>query len=147
MKDCFISLNGKWDIEYLSPEIYESKDEPKLTAAKISLENAIPRYFEDMREELSKATFFDKIAINPLYKKQTYPETGYCEDTVLKTFVGTFVYTREIELDSLSGEISLFVGGVQNRLSLWLNGSYIDTQPCRPRQHWQSPDRFPERPW
>ncbi len=127
MKDRVISLNGRWDISYLSPEVYAGKDEPILTENKITLANAVPRYFEDMREELSKAPFFDRIAINPLYKRQTYPETGYCEDTVLKTYLGTFIYAREEEITDLSGDFSLFVGGVQNRLSLWINGSYIDT--------------------
>ena len=127
MKDQFISLNGKWDVEYLSPEAYYKTEEPKLTDKKISLDNAIPCYFEDMKEALSVASFFDKILINPLYKRQTYPETGYCEDTVLPTFLGTFIYSREVMIRNVTGEISLFVGGVQNRLSLWINGIHVGT--------------------
>ena len=127
MKDTYISLNGKWDIEYLSPEAYNGIDEPKLTSEKIALDYAVPRYFEDMREELRSAPFFDRIAINPLYKRQTYPETGYCEDTVLPTYLGTFIYSREVDLSDVTGEAALYVGGVQNRLSLWVNGEYIDT--------------------
>ena len=127
MRDEFISLNGEWEIEYLSPEVYDSKDEPKGFGEGILIKNAIPGYVEDMREVLSKAPFFDRIAINPLYKRQTYPETGYCEDTVLKSFLGSFSYRRQFTLTDLTGKISLYVGGVQNRLSLWINGKYVGT--------------------
>ena len=127
MKDTYISLNGKWDIEYLSPEVYLSTREPLMTSEKISLESAVPCYFEDMREALSGAAFFDRIAINPLYKRQTYPETGYCEDTVLPTYLGTFIYSREVDVPDVTGDAALYVGGVQNRLSLWVNGEYIGT--------------------
>ena len=63
MRDEFISLNGEWEIEYLSPEVYDSKDEPKGFGEGILIKNAIPGYVEDMREVLSKAPFFDRIAI------------------------------------------------------------------------------------
>ena len=59
MKDTYVSLNGKWDIEYLSPEVYLDTAEPLMTSEKVSLENAVPCYFEDMREALSDAEFFD----------------------------------------------------------------------------------------
>ena len=125
MKDIVLSLSGEWKIEYISPEEYRSEKEPRLTSEAITVKNAVPNYFEDMAEILEGAPFGKRIAINPLYKRQTYPETGYCEDTVLPNYLGSFVYNKSFELSEIGGECRLYFGGVQNSVSVWLNGTYI----------------------
>ena len=71
MKDRVLSLSGEWKIEYLSPEEYRSEKEPRLTSDAITVKNAVPNYFEDMEDVFASAPFGKRIAINPLYKRQT----------------------------------------------------------------------------
>ena len=104
MKDRVLSLSGEWKIEYLSPEEYRSEKEPRLTSDAITVKNAVPNYFEDMEDVFASAPFSKRIAINPLYKRQTYPETGYCEDTVLPSYLGSFAYQRSFELSEISND-------------------------------------------
>ena len=125
MKDIVLSLSGEWKIEYISPEKYISRKEPRLTGEAIAVKNAVPYYFEDMGEIFENSPFGKRIAINPLYKRQTYPETGYCEDTALPTYLGSFVYNRSFEVSEISNECRLYFGGAQNTVSVWLNGAYI----------------------
>ena len=125
MKDRVLSLSGEWKIEYLSPEEYRSEKEPRLTSDAITVKNAVPNYFEDMEDVFASAPFSKRIAINPLYKRQTYPETGYCEDTVLPSYLGSFAYQRSFELSEISDDCRIYFGGVQNTVSVWLNGIYI----------------------
>ena len=120
-KDKTISLNGSWKMEYLSPDAYLSEEEAKITDAAITVENAVPAYFEDLTDIFDTSPFADKIAINPLYEHQAYPMTGYPPDTALPNPVGSFVYARTFELSELSDNAYLYFGGVQNRVYAWIN--------------------------
>ncbi len=124
-KDKIISLCGTWKMEYLSPEAYVSEEEAKITDAAITVENAVPAYFEDLTDIFATATFADKIAINPMYEHQAYPMTEYPPDMALPNPVGSFVYTRTFELSELSDNAYLYFGGAQNRVYAWINGKFV----------------------
>ena len=125
MKNTIISLNGRWDIEYISESAYTNTKEPITTSARISVADAVPKYFEDMENDFASAAFKDKIAINPLYERQAYPMTSYAPDMALPNFVGAFAYRRTFTVDRISADAKLWFGGVQNRVFAWINGIYI----------------------
>ena len=124
-KDKRISLNGKWTVDYLSYEPYRDKIEPQTSNKAIEIENAVPGYFEDMEDIFRKAPFGKDIAINPLYEHQAYPMTKYAPDMALPNPLGCFVYTREFILDEVGKSPAVYFGGVQNRVSLFINGDYV----------------------
>ncbi|MBE6644785.1 MAG: hypothetical protein E7612_05325 [Ruminococcaceae bacterium] len=123
--DRVISLNGAWDIEYISKNPYYETNEPVFTENKITAACAVPAYFEDLEDELRSSSFFEKIAVNPLFEHQAYPITAYAPDMALPNFVGAFAYTRRFSLDSISENAYLYFGGVQNRVSVWVNGAFV----------------------
>ena len=124
-KDTVISLCGAWKMEYLSPEAYVSEKEAKITEAAITVENAVPAYFEDLTDIFAASPFADRIAINPMYEHQAYPMTEYPPDMALPNPVGSFVYTRSFELSELSDNAYLYFGGAQNRVYAWINGIFV----------------------
>ena len=124
-KDNVISLNGKWAIEYLSPEAYLSEEEAKITDAAITVENAVPGYFEDMLDDFRKTPVYRKLSWNPTYTLHRYPIGSYCPDMTLPNPVGSFAYKRSFTLSEISGDAALYCGGVQNTLSAWINGVYL----------------------
>ncbi len=120
-----ISLNGKWNIDYLSAEPYFGLEEPNLTADAGVV--PVPGYWEDLLDEFRKTPLHTKLAWNPMYTQQRYPQTGYVPDMALPAAVGCFVYRRQFALAEMPGAktVQLWFGGVQNALSAWVNGVYL----------------------
>ncbi len=133
MKVRRISLNGKWFADYISNEPYTNKDEPNLytyTENQANTESVtaipVPGYWEDMGDLFRSTPIHTKISWNPLYTLQRYPQTGYVPDMALPSPYGAFVYKRTFIIkEDYSFECELYVGGVQNSLSAWINGIYL----------------------
>ena len=134
MKDNKILLNGNWLIDYISNEPYKKETEPEFyaggsaeTEESTVTRCVVPAYFEDMIEVFRKTPLHAKLSWNPLYTHQRYPQGGYCPDMALPNPVGCFMYQRKFEVleNDLSCDAELYVGGVQNALSAWINGKYI----------------------
>lgn len=123
-KDLVISLTGSWEMKYLSRERYTDKKEPSMDGSFIN-PSAVPAYFEDMQNIFSAAGIEDEIAINPLYERQTYPQTGYVNDMALPNYLGTFGYRRSFTLTEISPDTEIYFGGVQNTVTVWINGANI----------------------
>ena len=135
MKNISLSLNGNWYIDYISDKPYTEETAPAFDipalSPKLNYDLAIvpvPAYWEDLDEEFRRTPIFTKLSYNPLYTKQKYPQTGYCPDMALPNPYGAFVYKKKFALTKEFIELSdfaLYVGGVQNCLSAWINGNYI----------------------
>ena len=134
MKRNVISLNGTWLVDYISNEPYISEKEPSLGTPAELRDNkdavtaiSVPGYWEDMGELFRSTPLHTKLSWNPMYTLQRYPQTGYCPDMALPNPYGAFVYQREFALGEPcdSAECELYVGGVQNALSAWINGIYL----------------------
>ncbi len=140
MKSNVIALNGNWLCDYISDKPYTSDVEPlpDLIESKFEIfeakknecitEVTLPNYFEDLLDKFRSTPLHTKLCWNPLYTLQRYPQAGYCPDMALPNPVGCFAFTRSFELSekiSLTSPVSLYVGGVQNTLSAWINGKYI----------------------
>ena len=85
---------------------------------------AVPGYFEDMTEKFRSTPFFEKLLINPEYKRYEYPMTGYPPDMLLPNYLGTFFYEREFTVSDVSSA-TIYFEGVQNSASVWLNGEFL----------------------
>jgi len=128
-----LSLSGEWYIDYLSEAPYRGEDEPNFKMPEPTCENGeyltpcrVPGYWEDMLDEFRKTPLHTKLAWNPLYTLQRYPQAGYCPDMALPNPVGCFVYRRELEIDEIpEGRQELYFGGVQNTASAWINGVFL----------------------
>lgn len=126
-KDIRISLSGAWMMDYLSDQPYTSSDEPRLAKGGYPVGRAVPGYWEDMCDEFCRTELHTKLRYNPLYTLQRYPQAGYVPDMCLPNPVGSFLYSRTVTLTELSDTARLFFGGVQNRLSAWINGKFLGT--------------------
>jgi beta-galactosidase/beta-glucuronidase len=126
MQKNFISLNGDWSMQYLGKDVYSLNTEPQLTEGYF-YNNAVPCYWEDMLDAFRENPTHTSFTYNPHYTLQRYPQAGYVPDMALPTIVGTFLYTRKINLElcDIEGDVVLSVGGVQNALSAWINGKYL----------------------
>ena len=122
MKNCNISLNGKWDAGYLSDAPYTQPAEP---AVDFAVQIPVPGYWEDMTELFQAADFNEKLKINPLYEAQSYPQTGYCADLFLPNPVGCIAYRKTVVLEHIQEHTELYIGGAQNAVSAWINGVYL----------------------
>ncbi len=122
----FLSLNGDWTMQYLGSDLYLSETEPEIKEGYLT-ESAIPGYWEDMLDKFRSNPTHTLLKYNPNYTLQRYPQAGYVPDMALNNVLGTFAYTRTINVDkkALKGEIELFFGGVQNTVSAWINGKFI----------------------
>ena len=126
-----LSLNGFWDIDYISTEPYTSEKEPIFWLDSKNSENItkfpVPAYWEDELDRMRSTALHTKLSWNPLYTLQRYPQGGYCPDMALPNPVGCFGYRRGFTVENAAalGECELYVGGVQNALSAWVNGKYI----------------------
>jgi len=89
------------------------------------IQNAVPGYWEDMTEAFASAPFFRELRINPEFGAQRYPISGSCPDMALPNIVGNFLYRRTIRCCEIHGPAVLHFEGVQNAVSLWLNGTYL----------------------
>ncbi len=136
MREYSINLNGKWLLDYLSSEPYSNETEPKFFIAETGeaemdaycvTEVDVPSYFEDMLDTFRSTPLHTKLAWNPLYTLQKYPQAGYCPDMALPNPVGCFTYQKTFSIDETSTDFpaALKVGGVQNTLSAWINGVYL----------------------
>ncbi len=134
-----IALNGSWLCDYISDKPYKSEVEPLPDNIDLFCELfeagkndcitkvTLPNYFEDLLDLFRSTPLHTKLSWNPLYTLQRYPQTGYCPDMALPNPVGCFAFVRSFTLtgSELSSPARLYVGGVQNTLSAWINGRYI----------------------
>ena len=65
-----VSLNGDWEMAYI-PYACESVKSPVFAGVIVS--NAVPRYWEDMREAFRAAGMADAFRVNPWYERQDFP--------------------------------------------------------------------------
>lgn len=126
-----VSLNGKWVVDYISQTPYEGEAEPVFDRSIYNADcitvGVVPAYFEDQLDRYRETAIHTKFAWNPMYTLQPYPQAGYCPDTALPYPVGCFMYQRTVTLSEadICGNEALYVGGVQNTLTLWINGKYV----------------------
>lgn len=117
-----IMLNGKWAADYLSDTPYLEKTEPQLSDDRVELN--VPSYWEDNMDIFRSTPLHARLRYNPLYTLQRYPQAGYVPDMALPNPVGCFAYTREVYIDE-PHDFILWMGGVQNAASAWINGVYL----------------------
>lgn len=117
-----LSLNGTWKMGY-QEDMYASEQLPQFQGE--TIENAVPGYWEDMGDRFAKATFHDALQINPAYTLQQYPMTDYCPDMLLPNILGNFFYSRTFHCEKTHMPATLYFGGVQNAVSVWLNGQFL----------------------
>ena len=122
-----ISLNGTWRIDWLSDQPYTAEEEPQIRENSDSATPCpVPGYWEDLTDLFRTTALHTKLRWNPLYTLQRYPQAGYVPDMALPNPVGCFVYQRAVTLDEIpAGETELYIGGVQNTVSAWVNGVYL----------------------
>ena len=116
------SLNGSWEMGY-APEAYADAQMPEFSG--ISVENAVPGYWEDMTDSFLSAPFFRHLKINPEYGIQRYPMAGWAPDMALPNIMGNFFYRRSFQYEGAYRPCAFHFEGVQNTLRLWLNGHYL----------------------
>ncbi len=117
-----LSLNGSWDMDY-SQELYLGTENPWRQGCPI--QNAVPGYWEDMRDSFRDAPFYDRLKINPEFGKQHYPMAGDPPDMALPNILGNFFYFRKFACDRVDLPAQIFFEGVQNSASVWLNGVFL----------------------
>lgn len=121
-----ISLNGIWRADFLSETPYKKTVEPAMCPKSDSVTAVpVPGYWEDMQELFQTTQLHKKLKINPLYSHQSYPQSGYCQDLFLPNTVGCLVYTHSCTLEQIPKNAQLYLGGVQNAVSAWVNGVYL----------------------
>ena len=122
------SLNGAWDMFYQKDK-YERETVPALNHAYYEPDpqvlNAVPGYWEDMKEQFKLTTFFGKLKINPEYGLQEYPIFSTAPDMALPNISGNFFYKRTIVCEDVPENAALYFGGVQNSVLVWINDVYI----------------------
>ena len=116
-----ISLDGEWEMAY-SPYEYRTVACPQFPGAKVA--NAVPGYWEDMREAFRAAGMTDEFRINPWYEKQTFLIQGSASDAMLPDIYGCFYYRRTVEVPR-PGQAVLHFEGVRNQVHAWINGRFI----------------------
>lgn len=121
-----ISLNGDWIMDYIGDKAYDTNKEPNVDDVCL-IECAVPNYWEDIQDKFCEYPIHNSFEMNPLYTLQTYPQAGYVKDMYLPNVTGTFLYKRNfnIDLTKIPCDGELFFGGVQNSVSVWINGNYI----------------------
>ena len=113
-------LNGTWEMSY-SETAYLGAENPWTEG--FPVENAVPGYWEDMKDAF--APHFGNMKINPEFGSQRYPISGTCPDLALPNIVGNFFYHRTFHCSKTEKPAAIYFDGVQNALSLWLNGVYL----------------------
>ena len=116
------SLNGAWEMAY-SEAVYTGTTNPWTKG--FLIENAVPGYWEDMTDDFSLAPFYGRLKINPEYGMQRYPISGEVPDMALPNIMGNFYYRRTVCCDSALNSAILHFDGVQNAVSVWVNGVYL----------------------
>ena len=126
MSKNILSLSGNWRVDYLSSTPYTEVTEPVILDTSDSVTTLpVPGYWEDMTQQLASTQLHRKLNINPLYTDQSYPMTGYCPDMYLPNPVGCLAYEKAFVLENVPQNAELFIGGVQNIVSAWVNGVYL----------------------
>ena len=116
-----VPLDGEWEMAY-SPYEYRTVTPPVFAGVKVA--NAVPGYWEDMREAFRAAGMTDEFRVNPWYEKQTFPIRGSASDTTLPDIYGCFFYRRSITLDRTGAAVLRFEG-VRNQVHAWINGRFV----------------------
>lgn len=121
-------LNGTWDMFY-QKEKYESEAPPVLETYFYEpdpfVTDAVPGYWEDMKEKFRLTPFYGKLSINPEYGIQEYPLLGTPPDMALPNIVGNFFYKRIINCDVVEKNAVIYFEGVQNAASVWINDVFL----------------------
>lgn len=119
-----LPLSGDYEMAYLGGEPYTGESEPQFSG--YTVKDAVPSYWEDMTDKFRESPIHTTVKWNPLYTLQRYPQAGYVPDMALPNIYGCFGYRRTVNiLDELDGDAVLYCSGVQNTLSLWVNGEYV----------------------
>ena len=116
-----VSLNGDWEMAYI-PYACESVKPPVFAGVIVS--NAVPGYWEDMRESFLEAGMPDEFRVNPWYERQDFPISGRAGDITLPDIYGCFFYRRHVELGR-TGPAVLHFEGVRNQVHVWINGQFV----------------------
>ena len=116
-----VSLDGAWEMAY-QPYEYERVECPSFRG--VTVDAAVPGYWEDMVAKLRAAGLTDTFRINPWYEEQAFPITGWASDTTFPDIYGCFFYRRTIELDQ-TGPAVLAFEGVRNQVYAWINGRFV----------------------
>lgn len=118
-----LSLSGTWEMAY-SPDKYLSDEIPTGLDFE-EVKKAVPGYWEDMMETFRYTVMWSKFRINPLYGVQEYPIAGNFPDMALPNIEGNFFYKKTFECDDTKSPATVYFGGVQNAVSVWINGKYL----------------------
>ncbi len=116
-----LPLNGTWEMDY-TPEAYRAEALPDFKGCPV--EKAVPGYWEDMTDAFALTPFFCRLQINPEYGIQRYPIAGTAPDMALPNITGNFFYRRTVVCGDCTGKAALHFTGVQNAVSLWVNGIF-----------------------
>ena len=118
------SLNGSWDMAY-SEDMYTDTSCPDKCLTYFSIPNAVPGYWEDMLDAFACAPFYVKLRSTE-FGIQRYPiASRLAPDMILPNLSGNFFYMRKFSCENISGSASLYIQGVQNKASAWINGVYL----------------------
>lgn len=128
------SLNGGYEMAY-SDHPYLGTAEPGADLYETAIDmpdsrfdaipDAVPAYWEDMTDRFAIAQFFRTLRVNPEYGLWRYPITEYSPDMALPNIIGNFLYRRSFEWQGEEKPTELYFGGVQNAVSVWINGIYL----------------------
>lgn len=120
----YFSLNGTWEMFY-ADEPYTATANPWNDKDAIAIENAVPGYWEDMKDAFARAPFFGSLKINPEYGAQRYPIAGVAPDMALPNIMGNFFYRRTFCSEGIDQPAAIHFDGVQNAVSVWLNDVFL----------------------
>lgn len=116
------SLNGAWYMDFSETE-YVSEKVPAFSGSQIF--DAVPGYWEDMKDKFEYADFSVQPKINPDYYDQHYPiNAERVPDTILPNFKGNFFYKRSFSYDGEGKACAVHFYGVQNTVRVWINGEF-----------------------
>lgn len=123
-----LSLNGTWNMFYQKDK-YENETPPTLVTYYYEPEpfviDAVPGYWEDMKDKFKFTPFYGKLSVNPEYGIQEYPLLGTPPDMALPNIIGNFFYERIIFCDAVKKDAVIYFEGVQNAVSVWINDVYL----------------------
>lgn len=88
--------------------------------------DAVPGYWEDMVDAFAYTRFYGQLRVTPDFGVLRHPVVFETPDTVLPNIYGTFYYRRTFVYEGEAGEKTIYFDGVQNTVSVWINGQYID---------------------
>ena len=115
-----VPLDGAWEMAY-RPYAHETVEAPRFRG--VTVERAVPGYWEDMVPAFRAAGMTDEFRPNPFFRTQEFPITGYADDTTVPGIRGSFHYRRTVDLDR-TGPAVLRFEGVRNSVRVWMNGRF-----------------------